>query len=851
MAFNLPRLTLYALLSGVEEDLRDLIEVHLTSEASAAEVLGQDLHQRCIDRLNQDAGAADRSPNLRTLLPYIDFADAYLVLNANRERMPLPIAKSIRALTPVFERLAAVRKRVMHFRPLMFDDLADTQLACEGLLAKSDAPWAHIRDIRSRLIAEPSFVLGLEIPISRQVERHNLPLPDFDDTGYLGRESLVADLTNHCLRGAYPVTTISGVGGLGKSALALKVAYDIADRVDNPFDSIVWITAKSAVLGAREVERIEGAIADSLSMLQAVADEVAGRGVAKDPFEEVLKYLAEFRILLVLDNLETVLDDRLKQFLRRLPAGSRVLITSRVSLGQLDYPVALKPLEPGESVELLRALAKARGLNRLVQQPHDKLAQYCDRMRHNPGWIKWFVTATVAGVRPEEALNQPDLFLDFCLSNVYGYFSSVSKRIARTLLGVPGRHSQGMLAFLADMESADAILQLQSGLEQLINTNMVTVYSVPRGTTYQTLYELGDLPREYLARHFPVNRAEQSEYTARVQRLNELGEQLGYAQQSDPYVISNIRLPTRSDLAIARSLVDAMSAITRKDWNAATDLVGRARALAPEYFEVHRIDALLREAQGDFAGARAAYEAAIDQEPNWGPLRFFFGSFLLRTYQDVDAAFQQFQLATSSDPKSIDLQLLIVRALVTARRYREAGALLIDLVGTAGSMSGAHRQAVHDAALDAWVQSATSAARQKNAPEILNSVLEAKAAFQLCPKEMRGANMRRRLRHACYAAVELSLDDPPRSEEALRLADWFASEAGALLPTATRETGHIIRLGPRRFGYIQRPKRTELYFHQGNMGIPSEFSLLRPNQAVTYSVSINKEGLVAVDIRPA
>jgi tetratricopeptide (TPR) repeat protein len=309
-------------------------------------------------------------------------------------------------------------------------------------------------------------------------------------------------------------------------------------------------------------------------------------------------------------------------------------------------------------------------------------------------------------------------------------------------------------------------------------------------------------------------------------------------------------LPGRSDLAIARSLVDAMSAITRQDWSAAADLMSRARLLAPEYFEVHRIDALLKEAKGDFAGARAAYEAAIDQEPNWGPLHFFFGSFLLRTYQDVAAAFPHFQAATSADPKSVDLQLLIVRALVSAGRFREAGAVLVDLVHAAGGMAGTHRQAVHDAALDAWVQSATSAAGENNAPEILNSVLEAKAAFLLCPAEMRSAMMRRRLRYACYAAVELALDDRSRSEEAQRLADWFAREAGPLLPNAARENGRVVRLGQRRFGYVSR-KGSEVYFHQGGMETPSEFSLLRPDLPVTYAVSVNKNGPVAVDLRRA
>src|SRR5690606_12912493 len=124
--------------------------------------------------------------------------------------------------------------------------------------------------------------------------------------------------------------------------------------------------------------------------------QLAGEG-AYDPTKEVLNYLAEFKILLILDNLETVLDNRIKSFLGRLPQGSKVLITSRIGVGAYEYPIKLQPLEETEAVQLLRALISARNVTTLADTNTRKLARYCKRMNYNPGFIKWFVSAVQAG----------------------------------------------------------------------------------------------------------------------------------------------------------------------------------------------------------------------------------------------------------------------------------------------------------------------------------------------------------------------------------------------------------------------------------------------------------------------
>ena len=153
-------------------------------------------------------------------------------MNANADLLPESLARYIREVTPELEKIAPVRNRVAHGRPLNYDDLARTLEHAEAFVAATQANWQSLRTTLHRLRVEPSFVLGLEIPSSGvdvRDQKHNLPTPDFDETGFLGRKQQVDQMQRICL-GPYPVITISGEGGVGKTALALKVAYELLDR---------------------------------------------------------------------------------------------------------------------------------------------------------------------------------------------------------------------------------------------------------------------------------------------------------------------------------------------------------------------------------------------------------------------------------------------------------------------------------------------------------------------------------------------------------------------------------------------------------------------------------------------
>ena len=105
---------------------------------------------------------------------------------------------------------------------------------------------------------------------------HNLPIPDYDETGLIGRDEYISNIKKLCLTSPYPTISIVGEGGVGKTALALQVAYEILEE-SNPYDLIIWISSKTTQISINEITEIENAITNSVGIFEAVSNQIIGK----------------------------------------------------------------------------------------------------------------------------------------------------------------------------------------------------------------------------------------------------------------------------------------------------------------------------------------------------------------------------------------------------------------------------------------------------------------------------------------------------------------------------------------------------------------------------------------------
>jgi predicted ATPase len=153
-----------------------------------------------------------------------------------------------------------------------------------------------------------------------------------DATSLVGREEAIEEVAGLAARPDVRLVTLTGVGGIGKTRLAMAVGERLAEGFG----------ARTAFVPLAAVTEPELVLA---GVARAVGAELAG---ASSPLEALVEYFGDDRWLLILDNLEQVIEAArdLDALLARCP-GVVILATSRTVLGlraEREYPVP--PLPP-------------------------------------------------------------------------------------------------------------------------------------------------------------------------------------------------------------------------------------------------------------------------------------------------------------------------------------------------------------------------------------------------------------------------------------------------------------------------------------------------------------------------
>lgn len=600
----------------------------------------------------QDRRAKDKIPPAKTigaLLPYTDFADAFEIISPRRGSLSTDAKLSIEHLSKSFDRLVTIRNQVAHTKPMRLDDAAFVADQATALVGLSPSVWTTLDETMRRIDDNPAYVLGLT-PLWRAEEVsgtpfNNLPIPEFDETGFFGRREELKKLKK-LVKGNYPIVSVLGTGGIGKTALTVEAAYELLDDPDRPFEAIVWVTAKSSVLTGTEIVSITNAIKDSLGLFSQAA-EILGGSSGEDPIEDLKSYLETFKVLLILDNLETVLDPLLRDFLSDIPVGSKVIVTSRISLGMLDNPISLGALSPDDAINLLYALCRARGVKQLQDLSRLEVARYAEQMSGHPSYIRWFVAGLQANKRPEELLSDKGLILDFCMSNVYDYLEDQHRAALAAFQVLPSAKNMAELAYLNDATGEET----ERVLLTLLTTNFVSMSSRSTAGQPDSTYFLSDFAKEYLDRWHPVTRAQRSVLLTRNQELKDHGAQFSVEMVSSPYSATTITIRGVEDAYVARILKKALLQPVDED---AIRLCKEAQKLAPHHSEPYRVEGDIRSRMRDDSGAREAYERALSLS-ELASTRFHYASFLLDEGIEIVRALDLLQAAARIDPTSSEI----------------------------------------------------------------------------------------------------------------------------------------------------------------------------------------------------
>jgi predicted ATPase/class 3 adenylate cyclase len=230
-------------------------------------------------------------------------------------------------------------------------------------LAFADLGTHRLRDLteRERLWQVLHPDLELTFPPVRGLDTYANNLPT-QRSSLVGRdhdvERVLAMIQDH------RIVTLTGVGGVGKTRLAVQAAADLLSRF-----SSVWFIELASVA---DPDDVAGAVA--LSM---------GLGATTDPLAAAIAVLAARQTLLVIDNCEHVVDSAavLIDALTAACPDLSVIATSREALGiDGERVMAVRSLDPATTaVELFEERADAAGAD-VEPMPRGLVEHVCRRL---------------------------------------------------------------------------------------------------------------------------------------------------------------------------------------------------------------------------------------------------------------------------------------------------------------------------------------------------------------------------------------------------------------------------------------------------------------------------------------
>jgi predicted ATPase len=197
---------------------------------------------------------------------------------------------------------------------------------------------------------------GGEFPALKSLYQTNLPVPP---TPFIGRQGELREVSALLADGGVRLLTLTGVGGSGKTRLAVQAAAEVSELYP---DGLFWV----GLAPLRDPALVTSSIARALG--------------AKD---ELIEHIGSKRLLVLLDNLEQLVEaaPELMELFSACPKLT-VLVTSREPLhvsAEREYEVL--PLRESDAVSLFRERVRMIGTD---IAENGEAAEICRRLDHLP-----------------------------------------------------------------------------------------------------------------------------------------------------------------------------------------------------------------------------------------------------------------------------------------------------------------------------------------------------------------------------------------------------------------------------------------------------------------------------------
>lgn len=308
---------------------------------------------------------------------------------------------------------------------------------------------------------------------------------------FLGRHEDMAAVIEG-LESRWPLISIEGMGGIGKTTLAIEAAWACSSggtaSLERPFEACVFVSAKKKTLMLDDLLTTIARVLNYPYVIEQIA-------VENREFE-VDQILRHERTLIVVDDLESIHDHALIEFLQNIPEPSKVLVTTREAQIRRAYDIHLGGLTTEESIQLIRKLTERNARVAAINQAKDKeLKPLADVTGGNPKAIEMALgTVKRLEINLEKLVNE----LHHAGREVETIFDYIFKSAWERILTQDAKHLLMATSFFVEPISKE-LLGAAAGLEgyyldqaigQLVDLSFLDTVDTLAGPCRYTIHPL-------------------------------------------------------------------------------------------------------------------------------------------------------------------------------------------------------------------------------------------------------------------------------------------------------------------------------------------------------------------------
>ena len=673
----------------IEVDLRRWIQKELLVQKKFKDLVKEETYISCKTlcikrkRTMDDLVIEDQVYD-EELLEFISFATSLEILKKNKNLLDVSSRELLEINYDGFVFAKDIRNSVEHGRVVTPNEEQNFSKFCEKITKNLDLfprTLKEIDDLNKGIENEENY----ENFIDEREDIHNLPHPEYEDTGWVDRKDLNIQLKKK-LRNNNVISFV-GDAGSGKTALAVKKCYEyLGNQIENDFEAFMYHSFKTEKFSKGEIIDLQNNINTTEKFFKSL-------GIVNhhnDPIKNLIRHLEDNKVLLLLDNLENVLDNNIINFLELFSEAdhnSKIFITSRVPIGHGDISIKVGPFSDKEALDYFERLSKYLQIEKITRKLDTQSKKKLINQRaNNPLYIKLALNSLADGSSLSEAFKEEKDLLNFSYLTIYKKLNTLSKKIIEILFAIKKELTLSSICDLLENENPELV---SKSIKELIRKNVLIISFKKTEAEYYNLrkevipfieknkfYTDQAVGRKIISNYTKLNSYE-SHIPINLKEVGDIPEAWDNylcRKSSDRAAIIKLQKATNMLKSIKRSKQNIYADYHNKTRdkesmeNEIKEIFKNLKISHQDFCEIYRVEGQFYEYKNELKLTEKSFDTAISLQPDY-PNIYNYYSTALKELQNVDRWKVNAKKAASLFPDNGECQLQFMIVKIWLNEY--------------------------------------------------------------------------------------------------------------------------------------------------------------------------------------